>query len=308
MGVQTFDDAQLARMGRAAFGDRGTFENVVRAAHARGMTVSCDLLFNLPGQPLGAMLADVDAAVNMGADHVCLYHLVLFEGLGTEWSHDRSLLAETPDNRRACDHWNALRDRLLAAGFVQTSLTNFERADVNASDRAFRYEPSAYAPERYDLVGFGPSAISLRFHVERALKTLNPDGSREYVRAVESGEPRERAFEYAPRDVRVLYLTRKVVTLRIDRGAYRALFATDPVDDFAAEFEALRVDRLVRVTPDEVALTPRGMFYADTVAGLFAWRRVHARRAREALRLGRLPRPRAATLYDANNSNFDPMG
>lgn len=308
MGVQTFDEAQLARMGRLAFGDRATLEGVIREAHARGMTVSCDLLFNLPGQTLDAMLADVDAAVGMGADHVCLYHLVLFEGLGTEWSHDRSLLAETPDNRRACDRWNALRDRLLAAGFVQTSLTNFERADVHASDRAFRYEPSAYAPERHDLLGFGPSAISLQFGSDRALKTLNPDGSREYIAAVRSASPRERAFEYAPRDVRVLYLTRKVVTLRIDRGAYRALFASDPLDDFAAEFEALRVDRLIHVTPTEVTLTPRGMFYADTVAGLFAWRRVHEGRAREALTLRRLPRPRATKLYDANNSDFNVMG
>jgi len=308
MGVQTFDDAQRARMGRSAFGDRAAIEAVVAAARDRAISVSMDLLFDLPGQSLADMERDVDVAVAMGVDHVCLYHLVLFEGLGTEWSHDRSLLAALPDNRRACDHWNALRDRLLAAGYAQTSLTNFELARVHAGPRRFRYEPCAYAPERYDLVGFGPSAISLRFAADRAVKTLNADGAADYLRALDGGSARARAFVYEPRDVRVLYLTRKVVTLGFDRAAYRALFGTDALEDFAPEFEALEAERLVRVSPEAVALTPKGMFYADTVAGLLAWRRVHEGSARATLRLGRLPRPRPATLFDVNDSRFDPMG
>lgn len=308
MGVQTFDPAQLARMGRRAFGDHALIARVVSMAHARGMTASVDLLFNLPEQTRAQMESDVDAAVAMGVDHVCLYHLVLFEGLGTEWSHDRSLLARLPDTPRACDHWNALRERLLASGYVQTSLTNFERAEVHASARRFRYEPCAYTPEHYDLLGFGPSAISLRFEAARALKLLNAEGADGYVAALDGGSARDRFFVYAPRDARVLYLTRKVVTLAIDRRAYREHFGTDAVDDFAQEWQALHDARLVRIEPEAVTLTPKGMFYADTVAGLLAWRIVHERRARDALRLGRLPRPRAATLYDANASHFDPMG
>jgi len=50
------------------------------------------------------------------------------------------------------------------------------------------------------------------------------------------------------------------------------------------------------------------MFYADTVAGMLAWRRVHEGGARDSLRLGRPPRPRASTLFDVNDSRFDPMG
>jgi oxygen-independent coproporphyrinogen-3 oxidase len=46
-------------MGRTAFGDGQVFAQVVSLAHSRNMTVSGDLLFNLPGQPLAEMLADV---------------------------------------------------------------------------------------------------------------------------------------------------------------------------------------------------------------------------------------------------------
>ena len=41
-------------MGRLGFGDAETFREVVRLGHARGFTVSGDLLFNLPAQTLDA--------------------------------------------------------------------------------------------------------------------------------------------------------------------------------------------------------------------------------------------------------------
>ena len=96
-------------------------------------------------------------------------------------------------------------------------------------------------------------------------------------RAVErEGGPWERWFPFAPVDVRILYLTRKVARLGIDRAAYRDLFGGDCVADFADEWEALAEEGLVEVVPEAVRLTPRGTFYGDTVAGLLAWRRVRA--------------------------------
>src|SRR5205807_6346903 len=109
MGIQTFDEGQLRRMGRLAFGTADTFRAVVREAHARGFTTSGDLLFNLPGQTLQQMRDDVARAVDLGLDHLGLYHLVLFRGLGTAWSHDRELLARLPSNEQAAEHWLALR-------------------------------------------------------------------------------------------------------------------------------------------------------------------------------------------------------
>jgi oxygen-independent coproporphyrinogen-3 oxidase len=93
MGVQTFDEDRLRMMGRLGFGTAETFAEVVRLGHARGFTVSGDLLFNLPGQSLSAMRDDVGRAVEIGLDHVGLYHLVMFAGLGTEWSRDPALVA-----------------------------------------------------------------------------------------------------------------------------------------------------------------------------------------------------------------------
>jgi oxygen-independent coproporphyrinogen-3 oxidase len=281
MGIQTFDEEQLRRMGRLAFGTADTFREVVSKAHARGFTVSGDLLFNLPGQTLQQMRDDVARAADLGLDHLGLYHLVLFRGLGTAWSRDREQLARLPSNEQAAGHWLALRAFLLENGFDQTTLTNFERQKFRGHPARFIYEEKSYQPDRHEMIGFGPTGIS--FAADRAfttaMKTLNPESAADYASAVERGTgPWDRSFAYQPHDLRILYLTRRLAALEIDRGAYRSLFGVDPLADFGREFRALARGGLVEETRRSLRPTPLGMFYADSIAALLAWRQVRSSR------------------------------
>jgi oxygen-independent coproporphyrinogen-3 oxidase len=279
MGIQTFDEGRLGQMGRLGFGTAETFRAVVTEAHARGFTASADLLFNLPHQTRAEMERDVDAAVELGLDHLGLYHLVLFRGLGTEWSRDPSKLAGLPSNEEAAENWLALRERLHDAGFSQATLTNFERAGLRGDARRFVYEEYSFEPDRFEMLGFGPSAIS--FAADRdfgaGLKVLNPDAAGDYLTASGAGGPAwDRYFAYGPRDLRVFYLTRRLAALVINRSRYRGLFGTDPLEDFPDEFAALLDAGLVEATAQAIRPTPRGMFYADSIASLLAWRRVRS--------------------------------
>ena len=119
MGIQTFDANWLDRMGRRGFGTPETFQTVVEMAHARGFTIGADLLFNLPGQSLDQMKSDIARAIGIGIDHLGLYHLVMFDGLGTPWSKDPQLVASVPSNEQACDNWLALRSDLLEQDFTK---------------------------------------------------------------------------------------------------------------------------------------------------------------------------------------------
>ncbi len=277
MGVQTFDPEQLERMGRAAFGGREDIARLVELAHDRGMTVSGDLLFNLPGQSTEQMTSDVEIAEEIGFDQICLYHLVMFEGLGTAWSQDPELLAWLPDNRLACDNWKELSETMLIAGYDPTTLTNFEHERVIDSGRRFLYEPLGFRPEKTDALGFGPGGISQSYDFARGhgQKRINPVQADAYCAAVERhGRSFERSFDYRPIDLKVLYLTRRVALLGFSRAAYHDLFASDPLDDFAGELTALAKVGLLEIGHDDVRLTRDGMFYADTIAGLLAWRRL----------------------------------
>lgn len=265
MGVQTFDQGLLRLMGRERFGDAALVQKLVKRCRALDLACSGDLLFNLPGQSLSQMERDVDTAVAAGLDQICLYHLVLYPGLGTPWSKDPALVAAVPSNQAACEHWLRLRERLLAAGYTQSTLTNFERTDVGA--KRFRYEPASFSVERTDGIGFGPLSLTTFVNPahRRGLKLLR---RKDLGDAPWSGG--DLMFPYDERGLRVLFLTRGLAKTQVARGVYRALFGSEVVEDLGAALPAVVDAGLVTVSDEALALTPTGMFYADAVVSLFA--------------------------------------
>lgn len=310
MGVQTFDEARLRQMGRAAFGTPDTFRQVVDLAHSRGFTISADFLFNLPGQTLDEMKADVRRAIDLGLDHLGLYHLVMFAGLGTAWSEDDNLLAELPDNERAAANWVELRVLLLENGFVQISLTNFERAEFRNRPERYVYEDCSFQPDGYEAIGFGPSAASYvsTADFQHGVKTINPTSAGAYTAAVKKGgRVWDRYFAYAPRDQRVFWLTRRLARLDLDRARYRELFGVDMLADFPDEFAAIQGAGLIEVDAASVRPTPIGMFYADSIAAVLAAERIREIRALQVA--GQRRRVHPALLHDsrANANAFGHM-
>lgn len=267
MGVQTFDARFLGLMGREKFGDAALVKKLARRCRERDITTSADLLFNLPGQTLEQMERDVDTALAAGLEQLCLYNLVLYAGLGTPWSKDAALVGAMPDNGRAAEHWLALRERLLRAGYVQATLTNFERSDVRGSVKAFRYELASFAPDRTDALGFGPLSLTtfLDWPRLRGLKLLRRN---DLSRPAWSGE--DLAYRYDAAGLRLLFVTRSFATTRVELGRYAACFGTALADDFSAALAAVRAEGLVTVDDGAVTLTPLGMFYADAVVSTFA--------------------------------------
>jgi coproporphyrinogen III oxidase-like Fe-S oxidoreductase len=289
MGVQTFDEARLKEMGRAAFGTPQTFREVVELGHSLGFTTSADLLFNLPGQTLDQMTDDLRRALDLGLDHVGLYHLVLFRGLGTPWAEDGEMLADLPDNDRACDNWLSLRELLLARGFTQTSLTNFEQGRYRHRAERYQYEECSFKPDEFEAVGFGPGAISYSATKDFAfgLKAMNPAGADEYRAAVAAGQRVwDKSFVYRTLDQKVLWLTRRLAALEIDRARYRELFGADVLEDFGAEIGAARDAGLLHVMGHVIRPTPRGMFFADSVAAVLASPAIRASRELGPARVG----------------------
>ena len=129
---------------------------------------------------------------------------------------------------------------ILELGFYQTTLTNFERQEFRGRDRRFMYEELSFRPDRYDMMGFGPTGISFADSGLSAVKVINPGRSVEYNLAVDRGRPAwDRAFGYGSRDLRVFHLTRRLAALKIGRLDYQRFFGSDPIDDFPREFEAL---------------------------------------------------------------------
>jgi oxygen-independent coproporphyrinogen-3 oxidase len=265
LGIQTFDPGFLLQMGRERFGDAKLVKKLVAKARGLELTTSGDLLYGLPGQTAAQMDADVEDAIACGLDQICLYNLVLFEGLGTPWSKDPALLAKCEPPESLLEHWLRLSERLRREGYRQNTVTNFEREEVG--HRRFRYEVASFSPDRYDALGVGPLSLSTFLDLPRGrgLKLLR---RKDLGRPAWSGE--DLAFEYDADDLRRLFVVRSLAKVNLELSTYARIFGRSLTEDFGPALQALTAAGLVQLDPQTLALTPTGAFYSDAVVGLLA--------------------------------------
>ncbi len=152
LGVQTFESAELAFLGR-----RHTPEQAKRsfylAREAGFPTVSVDLIFGLPDQTPAAWRRSLEAAVSLSADHVSCYQLTIHEGTPFGFRRDRGQLAEMPEPAQG-EIFHLTHQLLGDAGYEGYEVSNFARAPEHRS----RHNQKYWCHVPY--LGLGPSAHS----------------------------------------------------------------------------------------------------------------------------------------------------
>ena len=78
LGLQSFDDASLAFLGRAHSAEEG--QRALAAAQGAVERVSFDLIYALPGDDEARWSADLDRALALGTEHLSLYELTIEPG------------------------------------------------------------------------------------------------------------------------------------------------------------------------------------------------------------------------------------
>ena len=99
-GVQSFQDAELKRLGRIHTADRA--RAAVRDARAAGFdNISLDLMMWLPGQSVESWLRNVDALIEAAPDHGSLYLLEIYPNAPLKDDMARSGWSLAPDEDAA---------------------------------------------------------------------------------------------------------------------------------------------------------------------------------------------------------------
>lgn len=75
IGVQSFDDGMLERLGRVHDGAQA--RAAIDEARAAFETFNIDLMYALPGQTLAQLQADLDTALGFAPPHLSVYHLTI---------------------------------------------------------------------------------------------------------------------------------------------------------------------------------------------------------------------------------------
>ena len=150
-GVQTLDDALLARLGRI-HDSRTALEALAWARAAGFARVSADLMVGIPGQDLQRVLADARTLVQAGANHMSVYLLDLDKASPLRGRIDSGKLA-LPSEDEVADMFEALQAELPRLGLAPYEISNYA-APGQMSRHNNRYW------ERRPYLGIGPSAAS----------------------------------------------------------------------------------------------------------------------------------------------------
>ena len=121
-GAQTFDDRELARLGRShtAQDTRQTF-NYLREAGFDN--VSFDLIAGLPGQSLEGWERNLDEALGLRPEHLSFYLLEVHEGTPLA-EHIRRGMQPQPDDDLAAQMYELMLDRAGSAGYEHYEISN----------------------------------------------------------------------------------------------------------------------------------------------------------------------------------------
>ena len=176
VGAQSFDDESLKRIGRIHSSD-DIYRSIEDAVAAGFDNVNLDLMYALPGQSVEMALADIDAAVRLGPQHVSWYQLTLEPNTVF---HARPPV-DLPDPELAWDIQDAGARLLADAGLRQYEVSAWAR-----DARECRHNLNYWQFGDYLAAGAGAHGkITDGDGVLRYRKVANP---LQYMQLMEAGE------------------------------------------------------------------------------------------------------------------------
>ena len=208
LGVQSFDDAKLAAIGRVHGADEA--RRALEAALEIFPTVNADLMYALPGQQLEEAVADVREAIAFGVPHVSAYHLTLEPD--TNFFRFPPAL---PDDDVAANMQEAVEDALAREGYGHYETSAFAKPGARA-----RHNLNYWTFGDYLGIGAGAHGkISFRDRItreERARKPLT------YLRGALDGDAIRESREVAANELPFEFMLN---AMRLIEGFPVALFA-----------------------------------------------------------------------------------
>jgi len=249
-GAQTFDDRELAKLGRShtAADARRTFADLRAAGFDN---INFDLIAGLPGQTLLGWQRNVDEALSLRPEHLSFYLLEVHSGTPLAQHIQRGIQPE-PDEDLAAVMYEWMLERAAKAGYEHYEISNLCRPGFESRHNTKYWTATPY-------FGFGCSAHSYDGQTRR---WSNERDVVEYLRLVEHGSlPIVEEQILTESDVRAESL---FLGLRLMRGVRR-----DLCKDHETDVERFRAAGLLEVDADWVRLTRHGALLSNEVFSAF---------------------------------------
>lgn len=233
LGVQSLNDPELSTLGRI-HGSRSA-QKAMALVKSSGLELSCDLIFAIPGQTLRTWDYSLRYVMEY-ACHVSCYQLTL-EPDAPMWEE----YGGDDLNYSGYKYYRYAQYLLPRHGFEQYEVSNFAPPGHECRHNISYWNHS-------DVIALGPSAVSYVDGVRHG----NPRTLEEYISGAygedERLPPRESEIELA------------ILSLRTKWGVSRAGL----LPEIAQAISRMPADLFV-ITPERIALSPRGMRLGNSV-------------------------------------------
>ncbi len=221
LGAQSMDAGELRRLGRRH--SPGDVAVAVAGARAAGIaSISLDLLYDIPGQTLASWRHSLEAALDLGPDHLSLYALTLddpdAEGLTGEAGDHlpttpgarrwREAARAEQDDDRAAEQYVLAAELLASRGFRGYEISNWARPGHES-----RHNLAYWERLPYEAVGPGAHAF------DGETRRWNAAAAGPYMDALlRADEPGLPPGGSEPIDSRTAGREELMLALRLDRG------------------------------------------------------------------------------------------
>lgn len=258
LGVQTFDDKMLKRIGRS-HNQAQIYETIAALKQADFHNISIDLIYALPNQTMEQVKDNVKRALELDIPHLSLYSLIL-ENHTVFMNRQRRGRLHLPNENVESDMFEYILAELEKNGFEHYEISNFTKPGFESRHNLMYWDNAEY----YGL-GAGASGYlnGMRYRnrgpIQHYLKSIREKGhSRLHEECLSQSEQMEEEM--------FLGLRKKsgISIMRFEEKFQRSFEQL-----YGQIVQELVAEGLLQVEEDRVRMTKRGLFLGDTVAERF---------------------------------------
>jgi putative oxygen-independent coproporphyrinogen III oxidase len=257
VGVQSFDDAALARIGRVH--DAAQARAAVTEAAAAFDTFNIDLMYALPGQTLAQLERELDTALAFAPPHLSIYHLTVEPN--TWFATHPPVL---PDDDLASDMLDLITQRTAAQGLQRYEVSAFARPGHRCAHNLNYWQFGDY-------LGIGAGAHGKLSFPHRVLRQVRWREPAAYMQQALAGQAVSNQHEVARRELPFEFILN---ALRLREGFGLAQYTERtglPLSSVQGALQQARAKGLVDLDSgkDWVQPTARGFDFLSDLQALF---------------------------------------
>lgn len=257
-GVQSFDDGELAMIGRSHSAEDA--RQAVRLARAAGFeNVSIDLIAGLPEQRMETWRRNLAEAFALEPDHLSVYLLELYKDAPLLHRINRGELRAI-DDELTVEMYFALKDEAERHGFDHYEISNWAKPGFESRHNLKYWTGAPYR-------AFGVSAAGY----DGARRWSNTRNIHEYLTKIESGESPVAEIEELDDEDR--QSENLFLRLRLKEGVnlrdHEQRFGVRVVERYGDELERLKEAGLIELDNEVLKISRAGTVLANEVFGAF---------------------------------------